>query len=171
MRITAIAVCLMLLAGPGVGLGAPADREIVVEVTSIAAAMRAESDGAVELDPRLAPLSRKLRALFAYQRYTFLESARMSADFGGACPFQLPEHFTLEVIPERFERGGSGMIAMVVTLFREVPNHSRGRGRGQPEREVILRTQIRLKNGGTVLLGGPPIRGGVLLMALSAHRS
>lgn len=171
MRITAIAVCLILLAGPGVGLGAPDDKEIVVEVTSISAAMLGNGEGRVDLDPRLTPLSKKLRALFAYQRYTFLDSARTSADFGDACPFQLPEHFTLEVIPERFERGGSGMIAMVVTLFREVPTRERGRGRREPQREVILRTQIRLKNGGTVLLGGPPIRGGILLMALSARRS
>ena len=37
------------------------------------------------------------------------------------------------------------------------------------EREIVLRTKIRLKNGGTVLLGGPPIRAGVLVLALSAR--
>jgi hypothetical protein len=35
---------------------------------------------------------------------------------------------------------------------------------------VVLRTRIRLENGGTVLLGGPPIESGVLILALSARR-
>ena len=51
----------------------------------------------------------------------------------------------------------------------EVPQRPGGAGGREPEREVILRTQIRLKNGGTVLLGGPPIRSGVLVLALSAR--
>ena len=39
----------------------------------------------------------------------------------------------------------------------------------KPEREIVLRTRIRLENGGTVLLGGPPIKNGVLILALSAR--
>jgi hypothetical protein len=57
-----------------------------------------------------------------------------------------------------------------VTLFREKPNRDGARGERGNEREVVLRTKIRLKNGGTVLLGGPPIRSGVLVLALSARR-
>jgi len=170
MRTTVI-VCsialLVMLAAPAL---AASSREIVVEVISIAAAKRPASErgeAAVELDPRLGSFSKNLLSLFAYDSYTFLSKDRATVEFSGATVLELPEHFSIEVAPEQLGRDGSDMIEMLVTLFREVP---RGEGgRGAPEREVILRTKIRLKNGGTVLLGGPPIRAGVLVLALSAR--
>ncbi len=171
MRTTVI-VCsialLMILAAPA---SAASSREIVVEVTSIAAAKRPASErgeAAVELDPRLGSLSKNLTSLFAYDNYTFLSKDRATVPFSDATVFKLPEHFSIEIAPKQLGRDGSDMIEMLVTLFREVPR-GRGGGRGTPEREVILRTKIRLKNGGTVLLGGPPIRGGVLVLALTAR--
>jgi hypothetical protein len=64
---------------------------------------------------------------------------------------------------------------MLVTLFRRPPPMAASLAEGdapalRPEREVVLRTRIRLENGGTVLLGGPPIESGVLILALSARR-
>ena len=172
MRTTVI-VCsialLMMLAAPA---SAASSREIVVEVTSIAAAKRPASErgeAGVELDPRLGSFSKNLLSLFAYDSYTFLSKDRATVEFSDATVFQLPEHFSIAVAPERLGRDGADMIEMVVTLFREVPRGEDGQGRGTPEREVILRTKIRLKNGGTVLLGGPPIRGGVLVLALTAR--
>jgi hypothetical protein len=64
---------------------------------------------------------------------------------------------------------GGDMIEMMVTLYRETPREEGARRSPELEREVVLRTKIRLKNGGTVLLGGPPIRAGVLVLALSAR--
>ncbi len=147
-------------------------RNIVVEVTSIAAATRAapeRSKVALELDPRLGSFSKNLRSLFAYDSYTFLNKDRDTVEFGDATVFKLPDHFSIEVAPEQLGRDGSNMIEMTVTLFREEPRGKGGRGRRTPEPEVILRTKIRLKNGGTVLLGGPPIHGGVLVLALTAR--
>jgi hypothetical protein len=156
---------------------AAASREIVVEVTSIAAATRPASERvneAVELDPRLAPFAKNLRSLFAYDSYTFLNKDRDAIEFGEATMFRLPEHFAIEIVPERPGEDGSDMVEMVVTLFREKERRVKGSareddGRESPEREVVLRTKIRLKNGGTVLLGGPPIKAGVLVLALSAR--
>ncbi|MEA3408885.1 MAG: hypothetical protein U9Q95_00900 [Candidatus Eisenbacteria bacterium] len=159
---------LVMLAVPA----AASPREIRVEVTSIAAATRPASERgevAVELDPRLGAFSKNLRSLFAYDSYTFLSKDSADVEFSDASVFRLPEHFSIEVAPEQLGRDGSDMIEMLVTLFREKPREERGQGRGAPEREVILRTKIRLKNGGTVLLGGPPIRGGVLVLALTAR--
>jgi hypothetical protein len=149
-------------------------REVLVEVTSIAASMRpagenAERTSDVDLDPRLEPYSRNLRSLFAYQRYTFISKNKIAIEPGEALPFQLPEHFSLEVAPEKSTHGDTGMIEMTITLYRDAPQPVGRPVRDEPEREVVLRTKIRLKNGGTVLLGGPPIRAGVLLMALSAR--
>jgi hypothetical protein len=173
MRTTAIGCSIALLVVLAVSASAASPREILVEVTSIAAAMRPveeRGDAAVELDPRLAPFSRNLKSLFAYDSYTFLSKDRSTVEFGKVKAFTLPEHFSIDVAPEQMEPGGADMIEMLVTLFREKPNRDGARGERGNEREVVLRTKIRLKNGGTVLLGGPPIRSGVLVLALSARR-
>ena len=62
---------------------------------------------------------------------------------------------------------------MLVTLFRDTESRDeRPRDeRARPvRREIVLRTRIRLENGGVVLLGGPPVRDGVLILALSARQ-
>ena len=174
MKKTAIVWCLTLIALLHGVVSPAAARDVMIEVTSISASMlteeeRASADGTIDLDPRLRPFSKNLRSLFAYERYSFLSKDRTAIEFGTAVPFQLPEHFSLEVAPEQLEPGESNMIEMMVTLYREAPRRG-DRGRpGEPEREVVLRTKIRLKNGGTVLLGGPPISSGVLVLALSAR--
>ncbi len=172
MRTTVIVCSIALLMAFAAPASAASSREIVVEVTSIAAAKRPASErgeAAVELDPRLGPFSKNLTALFAYDSYTFLSKDRATVEFSDATIFKLPEHFSIEIAPEQLGRDGSDMIEMLVTLFREAPRGKGGQERGTPEREVILRTKIRLKNGGTVLLGGPPIRAGVLVLALTAR--
>ena len=172
MRTTVIGCSIALLVALAVSASAASPREIEVEVTSIAAATRTASErgkAAVELDPRLGPFSKNLLLLFAYDSYTFLNKDRDTVEFGDATVFKLPDHLSIEVAPEQLGRDGSNMIEMVVTLFREEPRGKGGQGRKTPKREVILRTKIRLKNGGTVLLGGPPIRAGVLVLALTAR--
>ncbi len=172
MRATAIGFSIALLVLFAVSAQAASPREVIVEVTSIAATTRpAEErvDAAVELDPRLAPFSRNLKSLFAYDSYTFLGKDRSTVEFGKAKSFRLPERFSIDVAPQQVEPGGADMIEMMVTLFREKPEGGGGRGERANEREVVLRTKIRLKNGGTVLLGGPPISSGVLVLALSAR--
>jgi hypothetical protein len=173
MSRTATALSIAILAITVLAPCAAVCKEVVVELTSIAAAMRPAEEqktaADVALDPRLAPLSKNLRSLFAYDSYTFLDRTRLTIERGSALPFKLPEHFSLEVAPQELQDGDSDMIEMTITLFREDDRASRRRGDRAVERQVILRTKIRLKDGGTVLLGGPPIRSGVLVMALSAR--
>lgn len=171
MRTTAIGCFTALLMMFAAAAPAASPREIVVEVTSIAAATRpAEKRGeAIALDPRLAPFAKNLKSLFAYDIYTFLNKDRSTVEFGESKAFRLPEHFSIEVAPEQMKNDGGDMIEMMVTLYREKPRRERARRPQNQEREVVLRTKIRLKNGGTVLLGGPPIRAGVLVLALSAR--
>lgn len=174
MRNVAIALAVLLLSMAGwVGTSAAAD--VVVQVTSIVASMSDAEEDATDqpvVDPKLSRHADKLRSLFAYKRYTFVGSSRSDADLGGSCSFQLPERFLLEVEPERFEPEGRSRIEMLVTLFRDAPTRrdDRGTGTRTPEREIVLRTRLRLASGGTVLLGGPPVEGGVLILALSARR-
>ena len=172
MRTTAIVCHIALFAMLAAPALAASPRAVVVEVTSIAAATRPaeeRGDAPVELDSRLSPISKNLKSLFAYDSYTFLNKDRSEVEFGDVAVFALPEHFSIEVAPEQIEQSGTDMIEMMVSLFRDRPRREDARGREVAEREVVLRTKIRLKNGGTVLLGGPPIRAGVLVLALSAR--
>ena len=174
MRHTVIAILIMLLT-----LCLPqaafceSDDAIVIEVTSMVAssaeAPRGDAEGKIEIDPQLSGLRKKLSSLFAYSHYAFLGRSSAQTKIGEVCVTQLPERFVLEVEPQ-VAKGGEGLIEMTVALIRDVPAGRSKPGRQRPEREIVLRTRIRLESGGTVLLGGPPIAAGVLILALSARR-
>jgi hypothetical protein len=179
MRITAIVVSTTLTALALLPALALAEKnEVAIEVISISAstetvpaagraALRQEkAESKPVVDAELSRFSKKLRSLFAYTRYSFLSRGRSEAEFGGMSTFRLPEQFLLEVEPERFEKDEE-RIEMMVTLVHEVP--PKPGDDADPVREIVLRTKIKLGNGGTVLLGGPPIDGGVLILALSAR--
>jgi hypothetical protein len=184
MRQTAIVLLLLIALPLSSATPVAAADSVEVQVTSIAASMEksppaavrgaAEAKG-VTVDPKLAGFGRKLRSLFAYSRYSFLGKSMSASSFGEMSSFALPERFALEVEPTRVEVvDGEERIEMLVTLFRRPPPQVMGLAEGEarmarPEREVVLRTRIRLENGGTVLLGGPPIKNGVLILALSAR--
>jgi hypothetical protein len=175
MKHTAIALFLLLALLPRTVDVAPAASGVTVDVTSIVASMhQAEASGQTDvpvIDPKLTPYRKKLESLFAYKRYSYAGRSRSEAGFGTTSVFELPERFTLEVEPERFEREGRGRIEMLVTLFHDAPPRSDdGRPDKTRRRDIVLRTRIRLENGGVVLLGGPPVGDGVLILALSATR-
>lgn len=184
MKRTAIALNILIILALLPAAPAVSAENVTIQVTSIAASTEerppAPSRGAPEakgaaVDPKLAGFGRKLRSLFAYSRYAFLGESTSASSFGEMSSFALPERFALEVEPERVEvADGEERIEMLVTLFRLPPPappalSEQDASTSEPEREVVLRTRIRLENGGTVLLGGPPIRNGVLILALSAR--
>jgi hypothetical protein len=189
MKQTAIALHVLIALALLSTTPAVAADGVTVQVTSISASMEktppapvrgaSEAKG-ITVDPKLAGFGKKLRSLFAYRRYSFLGKSHSASAFGEMSLFALPEHFALEVEPKRVEvADGEERIEMLVTLFRRSPPRPPGEAaaladrearRAVPEREVVLRTRIRLENGGTVLLGGPPIENGVLILALSARR-
>jgi len=174
MRQTAIVLIIAFLALslPQAAL-CEADGGITIEITSMAASTAENGgDGAkreVDVDPRLAGLRRKLQSLFAYSHYSFLGRTRATAKIGEVCVTRLPERFTLEVEPQA-PREGQELIEMTVALIHDTPAVRPKPGDRRAEREIVLRTRIRLENGGTVLLGGPPTASGVLILALSARR-
>ncbi len=173
MRRTVITCVVVLAVALLFAPGRAAAEEVTIQVTSIAAASLSGAqlgDAEARIDEELSAYAQKLQALFAYNSYTFLGDVRTRMDFGSAERLQLPEHFAMEVEPTRFDREGAGRIEMMVTLLRDVRTEGASGQRGHPRDEIVLRTRIRLENGGTVLLGGPPIGGGVLILALSARR-
>jgi hypothetical protein len=165
--VLSVLLACLLLAAPA----AHARDEVVIDVTSICASARAVGGAASPptVDPRLSSFAKKLQSLFAYTRYSFLGKSQTQTRFGRASVIQLPERFSLEVQPEAPRPGDDGRIEMMVTLLRDGGEAREDPGRGRPRAEVVLRTRIRLENGGTVLLGGPPIAAGVLILALTAR--
>jgi len=184
MKRPAILCLTVVLALPMSVLPSWGREGVTVEVTSISASSEGEGEEAVDsalekgsrapsgplVDPRLAGFAKKLRSLFAYTRYSFLGTASAQAALGGMSSFELPERFMLEVEPLSYVEDGTARIEMMVTLVRRVPAERAGTGPARPGREILLRTRIHLENGGTVLLGGPPIGGEVLILALSASK-
>ena len=173
MRRTAIALSVFFVSLLLVAPAAQARDEVTVDVTSICASARATGGVAPAqapvVDPKLASFAKKLQSLFAYTRYSFLGKSQTQTRSGRASTIQLPERFSLEVQPEPPRPDDEGRIEMMVTLLRDEGEERLGPGRGRARAEVVLRTRIRLENGGTVLLGGPPIAGGVLILALTAR--
>jgi hypothetical protein len=186
MKKTAIVLHVLIALTLTSAIPAVATDGVTVQVTSIVAStgesppvavrVAGEAKG-ITVDPRLAGFGKKLRSLFAYSRYSFLGKSTSASTFGEMSAFALPERFSLEVEPQRVEvADGEERIEMLVTLFKQPPapvmalGESDARSRPmRPQREIVLRTRIRLENGGTVLLGGPPIKNGVLILALSAR--
>jgi len=163
-----VVIAALLTAVPALGA-----EEIRIEVTSIGASSTAGAAEGVEKEPkvdaRLARFTEKLTTLFAYTRYAFLGRMQTQATFGEPSRIAIPGRFTLLVEPQRFENDDRHRIEMLVTLFRDTPRETGEDGQRPEDPEVLLRTRIRLENGGTVLLGGPPIEKAVLILALTAH--
>lgn len=173
MTKTAIGLSVLLAFLLLVAPAAHARDEVIIDVTSICAAARGTGGTSPPpspvVDPRLSVFAKKLQSLFAYTRYSFLGKSQTQARFGRASTIQLPERFSLEVQPEAPGPRDGHRIEMMVTLLRDGGEGRAEQGRGRPQSEVVLRTRIRLENGGTVLLGGPPIAEGVLILALTAR--
>ncbi|MBD3368641.1 MAG: hypothetical protein GF405_10805 [Candidatus Eisenbacteria bacterium] len=163
--IVLVAIAVLVSAAP-----AYCSDEIRIEVTSIGASSPAAGRGSDEpkVDARLAGFADKLTSLFAYTRYSFLGRMQSQTTFGEPSRIAIPGRFTLVVEPQRFEGDERHRIEMLVTLTRDIPRQPADDGRPPKDPEVLLRTRIRLENGGTVLLGGPEIESGVLILALSA---
>ncbi len=104
------------------------------------------------VDPQLSALAHQLRSVFGYTSYQLISSPGGSLVPGKPWRTPLPENRALEVVLIDREKGFS---RLGVKIF------DGGR--------ALLDTKLRLRMGGTVLLGGPSYREGVLIIALSVR--
>ena len=107
------------------------------------------SSGEAFVDERIRDTARKLSSLFPYTRYE-----RRS--------------LTLEtkVLNEAFRVTLPGGREFVATALSRTPD---GQIKLSVEIADLLKTELRLKDGGTVILGGPQVENGVLVLVLSAQ--
>jgi hypothetical protein len=138
----AIAAAGRVWAGPA----DPTPQKIQVRVDSVLA-----SDTHQGIDVRLTPMGPRLHSLFNYTTYNLVSRQQEQTPIGSVLSFDLPGGRILHVEPEAVD---GDMIAMDVILF-------------QGERPVMS-TDLKLRNHGVLLVGGPRYEQGMLIISIGA---
>ncbi len=102
------------------------------------------------VDPSLARVERQLRA-FRYSSFRQLGSHALVQSIGQQGTVPLPGGRTLLLVPQGVSGGSVVLLASI-------------QGGGK----VLLNTELKLANGGTILVGGPVHEAGVLILAITA---
>ena len=142
-RIVLVLAVLALAAGPAASSEPPVSIDLGVAVAS--------NDG-TRIDPQLADLRAKLKAMFNYTSYRMLDRKRRSLSVGETGEFELP-----------------GRRAMRATLLPAHGDKVRLSIRISDGPSNLLTTTLGLRRGGMVLVGGPTYQTGVLILILSAQ--
>jgi len=144
-RIAALLVGLVL-ASAGSPLLAAAGEAVRLGVEVIYA-----SNEGQRVDPSLAGVERQLRSSFRYSSYRRLDSHELVRSIGQQGTVPLPGGRTLLLAPQGVSGGSVILLASI-----------QGGGR------ALLNTELKLANGGTILVGGPSHEAGVLILAITA---
>jgi len=140
----------MILSVGAVGLvwaGPPASPpKIGFRVDSVVA-----SDTNEGMDPQLTPMAPRLHSLFNYTTFHLVNHQEQQTPMGALILFNLPGGRILHVQP----RGIDGdMIVMEMTLFQ-----------GE---QPLMTTELKLRNHGVLMVGGPRYEEGMLILSISA---
>ena len=136
------AAASFLLTGQNAAAGAPRVATLVKVINA--------ATGTAHMDPRLGELGPELKSIFKYNSYRLLNERRMNLEFGKKGKMRLPEGRVLEIIPREIK---GGRIRFNIKI-------GKGGKRG-------FATEIRLKNGSSITIGGPRIKKGYLLLNIS----
>jgi hypothetical protein len=142
-----IAIAVAAAASVWAGNTDPAPQKIEVRVDSVLA-----SDTHQGIDVRLTPMGPRLHSLFNYTTYHLVSRQEQQTPTGSVLSFDLPGGRILHVEPEGVE---GDMIAMELILF-------------QGERPVMS-TDLKLRNHGVLLVGGPRYEQGMLIISIGAN--
>ncbi|HSY79694.1 MAG TPA: hypothetical protein VK884_08790 [Verrucomicrobiae bacterium] len=130
----------------GVSYGQPATKQVNVYIDSVMAADTNEGT-----DPRLAPMGQKLRGLFGFSTYSLIGHNEGQTDCGKMIAFTLPGGKILHVQPRAID---GDMIAMEIVLFDGT--------------RPMMTTDLKLKNNGTLIVGGPRYEQGMMIISIGA---
>ena len=139
-------VALTAFAMPGLTCAEEGPRQVTVYVDSV---MAADTNGGT--DPRLAPMGAKLRGLFGFSTYSLIGHNEGQTDCGKMIAFQLPGGKILHVQPRAID---GDMIAMEIVLFDGT--------------RPLMTTDLKLKNNGTLIVGGPRYEQGMMIISIGA---
>ena len=140
---------LLLLAALLFPLGAEARAEVLCRVRVIHA-----SDRGNHTDPALRDVSRNLTSVFRYTAYRLVNQRRMQLAYGRTGTMALPGGRRLQLTPMALS---GRRIKFKIGIVKG--------GR------AVFRTEVMLRDGGSVTIGGPPYKDGVLLFNIAGSSS
>ena len=121
-------------------------RTVTVRVNSVLAAETNEG-----VDPRLQSMGPRLQALFSYSTYRLVSDQVGQTPCGSMIAFQLPGGRILHVEPRAVD---GDMIVMEIVLFQGP--------------RPLMTTDLKLKNNGILIVGGPRYEQGMLIISIGA---
>ncbi len=110
----------------------------------------ASNDG-TRIDPQLANLRAKLKAMFDYTSYRMLDRQKRTLAVGETGDFALPGGRSMRVTPAP---AAGNKVRLAVQIMEGQRN--------------LLTTTLGLSRGGMVLVGGPAYQNGVMILVISA---
>jgi hypothetical protein len=147
--LTFLIIAIAAFGTPGVPWAQAAPRQVSVYIDSVMAADTNEGT-----DPRLGPMDKKLRGLFGFSTYSLIGHNEGETDCGKMIAFTLPGGKILHVQPRAID---NDMIAMEIVLFDGT--------------RPMMTTDLKLKNNGTLIVGGPRYETGMMIISIGASTS
>jgi hypothetical protein len=144
--LTFLIIAITAFGTPGPSFAQPAPKQVTVYIDSVMAADTNEGT-----DPRLAPMGPKLRGLFGFSTYSLIGHNEGETDCGKMIAFTLPGGKILHVQPRAID---GDMIAMEIVLFDGT--------------RPMMTTDLKLKNNGTLIVGGPRYEQGMMIISIGA---
>ena len=144
--LTFLIIVISAFGQAGVTSAQSAPKLVNVYVDSVMAADTNEGT-----DPRLAPMGQKLRGLFGFSTYSLIGHNEGETDCGKMIAFTLPGGKILHVQPRAID---ADMIAMEIVLFDGT--------------RPMMTTDLKLKNNGTLIVGGPRYEQGMMIISIGA---
>ncbi len=142
-RIVSLLAVLLLAAGAAASPEPPISVDLGIAVAS--------NEGS-RIDPQLANLRAKLKAMFDYTSYRMLDRQKRTLAVGETGDFALPGGRSMRVTPVPSTRN---KVRLAVQLMEGQRN--------------LLTTTLGLSRGGMVLVGGPSYQNGVMILIISAN--
>jgi len=142
-RIVSIFAVFLLAAGTAASSDAPVTVDLGVAVAS--------NEG-TRIDPQLADLRTKLKAMFDYTSYRMVDRRKRTLAVGETGEFALPGGRSMRVTPAP---SPGSKVRLAVQIMEGQRN--------------LLTTTLGLSRGGMVLVGGPAHQNGVLILIISAE--
>lgn len=145
LDLAAVLGIALLVAVTGVAL---AEDRVFIEVGCILA-----SDSGEHYDAQLELLRGRLEKMFRYPSYRLVKRENQGVEWGDPIHFDVPGGHTLQIRP--MERRSGDQVALNLSLMQDS--------------EVLLKTDFLLGRRGRMILGGPRLDNGVLLIWVEAR--
>ena len=121
-------------------------RHIYIYIDTVLAADTKEG-----VDPRLVPMMPKIQGLFSFSTYSLVNHQEGETECGKMIAFTIPSGKILHVQPRAVD---GDMIAMEIVLFDGT--------------RPMMTTDLKLKNNGTLIVGGPRYEQGMMIISIGA---